>query len=245
MLYKSVLLVSRSASGSFLLSASTSSQVSRLALHQSTAMFCKATLLAVALTLAASASPIARSPAPSGIRIPLQKRGSLKNADGTFNHEAAVREIVKLKKYVAPCWPTSAVSDHAVRFSASTARTSSTWRRTSGVRHSPRVLRSSLWQPFQSPSRSVVLSSSPIKRMISNGPARSPSVAPLRASLSISTPARPTSGFPLPHARPVAAMPSTRPAPRPTAARRAARSLLATAMGQLLRALRTPTLVNQ
>ena len=66
-------------------------------------MFCKATLLAVALTLAASASPIARCPAPSGIRIPLQKRGSLKNADGTFNHEAAVREIVKLKKYVVQC----------------------------------------------------------------------------------------------------------------------------------------------
>ncbi|TBU27158.1 acid protease [Dichomitus squalens] len=60
-------------------------------------MFCKATLLTVALALVASASPIAREPAPSGIRIPLQKRGSLKNADGTFNHEAAVREIVKLK----------------------------------------------------------------------------------------------------------------------------------------------------
>ena len=103
MLYKSVLLVSRSASGLFLLSASTSSQVSRLASHQSTVMFCKTTLLAVALALVASASPIARSPAPSGIRIPLQKRGSLKNADGTFNHEAAVREIVKLKKYVVPC----------------------------------------------------------------------------------------------------------------------------------------------
>ncbi|KAI0324335.1 acid protease [Cubamyces sp. BRFM 1775] len=61
-------------------------------------MFCKATLLTVALALLASATPVAREPSPaSGISIPLQKRGSLKNADGTFNHEKAVREIVKLK----------------------------------------------------------------------------------------------------------------------------------------------------
>ncbi|CDO72226.1 hypothetical protein BN946_scf184970.g78 [Trametes cinnabarina] len=66
-------------------------------------MFCKATLLTVALALLASATPIAREPAPSaGIGIPLHKRGSLKNEDGTFNHENAVREIVKLKKCIYP-----------------------------------------------------------------------------------------------------------------------------------------------
>ncbi|PIL22787.1 transporter [Ganoderma sinense ZZ0214-1] len=56
-------------------------------------MFCKATLFTVALALIASATPIT----PGGVRIPLQKRGNLQNADGTFNHEAAIREIVKLK----------------------------------------------------------------------------------------------------------------------------------------------------
>ncbi|KAI0357453.1 acid protease [Trametes cingulata] len=62
-------------------------------------MFCKATLVTVALGLIASATPLAREPnlpAP-GIRIPLHKRGSLKNENGTFNYEKAVREIVKLK----------------------------------------------------------------------------------------------------------------------------------------------------
>ncbi|KAI8996510.1 acid protease [Trametes punicea] len=61
-------------------------------------MFCKATLLTLALALLASATPVANEQfvAP-GIRIPLHKRGSLKNEDGTFNHEKAVREIVKLK----------------------------------------------------------------------------------------------------------------------------------------------------
>ncbi|RPD62692.1 acid protease [Lentinus tigrinus ALCF2SS1-7] len=61
-------------------------------------MFCKATLLAVALALVASASPVAESaPSTTGVRIPIQKRGSLTNVDGTFNHEKAVRQIVKTK----------------------------------------------------------------------------------------------------------------------------------------------------
>ncbi|KAI1794916.1 protease [Ganoderma leucocontextum] len=60
-------------------------------------MFCKASLVAVALALIASATPIVPEPATDGIRVPLQKRGNLQNADGTFNHDAAIREIVKLK----------------------------------------------------------------------------------------------------------------------------------------------------
>ncbi|RPD62690.1 acid protease [Lentinus tigrinus ALCF2SS1-7] len=59
-------------------------------------MFCKTTLITVALALFASASPIVR-PSTTGVRIPLNKRGTLTNADGTFNHDKAVREIVKLK----------------------------------------------------------------------------------------------------------------------------------------------------
>ncbi|OCH94249.1 acid protease [Obba rivulosa] len=57
-------------------------------------MFCKATLLTVALALIASASPITPE---SGIRVPLTKRGSLTKADGTFNLEEALRETVKTK----------------------------------------------------------------------------------------------------------------------------------------------------
>ena len=59
-------------------------------------MFCKTTLITVALALIASASPIVKP--STGIRIPIQKRGTLTNPDGTFNHARAVREIVKLKK---------------------------------------------------------------------------------------------------------------------------------------------------
>ena len=70
-------------------------------------MFCKATLLAVALALVATASPVDSDhvfdPATpvTGVRIPIQKRGSLKNADGTFNYDKTIRQIVKLKKYVS------------------------------------------------------------------------------------------------------------------------------------------------
>ncbi|KAI0771238.1 acid protease [Trametes elegans] len=62
-------------------------------------MFCKTTLITVALALLSSATPILRDePAPvAGIRVPLQKRGSLKTADGVFSYEKAVREIVKLQ----------------------------------------------------------------------------------------------------------------------------------------------------
>lgn len=62
-------------------------------------MLCKATLLAVALGLVASATPVTRD---TGIRIPLQKHGSLTKADGTFDHDAAIRQIVKTQKYTSP-----------------------------------------------------------------------------------------------------------------------------------------------
>ncbi|KAM5530525.1 hypothetical protein V8D89_015802 [Ganoderma adspersum] len=55
-------------------------------------MFCKATLLTVALALMASASPVTTK---TGIRIPIEKRSSLTNADGTFNHDKAIIQTVK------------------------------------------------------------------------------------------------------------------------------------------------------
>ncbi|OJT14715.1 Aspartic protease [Trametes pubescens] len=61
-------------------------------------MFCKATLLTVALALLASANPVAREPTPAaGLRIPLHRPRSLKDADGVFDHAKAVQEIVKTK----------------------------------------------------------------------------------------------------------------------------------------------------
>ncbi|RPD78649.1 acid protease [Lentinus tigrinus ALCF2SS1-7] len=54
-------------------------------------MFCKATLLTVALGLMASASPITTK---QGVRIPLGKRATLQNEDGTFNYEKAVIQTV-------------------------------------------------------------------------------------------------------------------------------------------------------
>ncbi|TBU55644.1 protease [Dichomitus squalens] len=58
-------------------------------------MFCKAALITVALALIASASPIVKP--SSGIRIPIQKRGSLTNEDGTFNAEKVARELVRVQ----------------------------------------------------------------------------------------------------------------------------------------------------
>ncbi|KAI0771237.1 acid protease [Trametes elegans] len=63
-------------------------------------MFHKTSLVAVALALIASATPIVHTTetqTTEGLRIALSKRSSLTNADGTFNHEKAVRQIVKLK----------------------------------------------------------------------------------------------------------------------------------------------------
>ena len=61
-------------------------------------MFCKTTLITVALALIASASPIVKP--STGIRIPIQKRGSLTNEDGTFNAEKVAHELVRVQKYV-------------------------------------------------------------------------------------------------------------------------------------------------
>ena len=60
-------------------------------------MFCKASLLTVALALLASATPVVRE---TGIRIPLSKRSSLTKADGTVDQDAVIRETVRTKKYV-------------------------------------------------------------------------------------------------------------------------------------------------
>ncbi len=62
-------------------------------------MFCKTTLLTIALALLASETVShALHPANTGVRVPISKRRTLTNSDGTFNHDKAVREIVKLKK---------------------------------------------------------------------------------------------------------------------------------------------------
>ena len=58
-------------------------------------MFCKATLVTAALALMAAASPLAQE---DGTVISLAKRGSLTNADGTFNHEKAVLHNIKIHK---------------------------------------------------------------------------------------------------------------------------------------------------
>lgn len=60
-------------------------------------MFCKASLVTVALALIAAASPVAQE---SGVSIPLAKRATLTNADGTFNHDKAVLHNIKTHKYV-------------------------------------------------------------------------------------------------------------------------------------------------
>lgn len=62
-------------------------------------MFCKASILTVALALLASASPIVED---TGIRIPLEKRGTLTREDGTFNHEKALLHNIKTHKYASP-----------------------------------------------------------------------------------------------------------------------------------------------
>ncbi|THG94139.1 hypothetical protein EW026_g7273 [Hermanssonia centrifuga] len=55
-------------------------------------MFCKASLVTVALALMAAASPITQE---NGIVIPLGKRDSLTRADGSFDHEKAILHNVK------------------------------------------------------------------------------------------------------------------------------------------------------
>ena len=60
-------------------------------------MFSKPVLAALALAFVAFANPV---PGPGGISIPLQKRHTLTKADGSFDHEAAIRDNIKTHKYV-------------------------------------------------------------------------------------------------------------------------------------------------
>ncbi|PCH43862.1 acid protease [Wolfiporia cocos MD-104 SS10] len=55
-------------------------------------MFCKASLIAVALALLSSATPVAQE---SGSTIALTKRGSLTKDDGTFDHDMAIYSTVR------------------------------------------------------------------------------------------------------------------------------------------------------
>ncbi|EPT04076.1 hypothetical protein FOMPIDRAFT_1022155 [Fomitopsis schrenkii] len=57
-------------------------------------MFCKTSLLTVALALLASATPVVRE---ASVRIPIQKRSSLTKADGTVDQDAVIRETVRTK----------------------------------------------------------------------------------------------------------------------------------------------------
>ena len=69
-------------------------------------MFCKATLVTVALALMAAAGPVV---APNkGRAIPFEKRSSLTNPDGTFNADKAKIESVKTLK-CAPIFRSSVV----------------------------------------------------------------------------------------------------------------------------------------
>ena len=60
-------------------------------------MFCKATLVSVALALLAAASPVVQTP---GISIELGERSTLTRADGTFDHEKAILHNIAVHKYV-------------------------------------------------------------------------------------------------------------------------------------------------
>ncbi|KAH9939219.1 aspartic peptidase domain-containing protein [Amylocystis lapponica] len=57
-------------------------------------MFCKASLLTVALALLATASPVTQE---SGIRIPLAKRGSVTKTDGTVDRDAVKFDKARLQ----------------------------------------------------------------------------------------------------------------------------------------------------
>ncbi|THH23150.1 hypothetical protein EUX98_g8025, partial [Antrodiella citrinella] len=59
-------------------------------------MFCKSSLITVALALLATASPIAQpEPVAEGITIALPKRSSLTKADGTFDHDRAIIQTTR------------------------------------------------------------------------------------------------------------------------------------------------------
>ncbi|PCH37786.1 aspartic protease [Wolfiporia cocos MD-104 SS10] len=59
-------------------------------------MFCKASLVAVALALIATANPVMKG-GNGPIRIPVRKRSSLTRSDGTADLDAAMRETVRVQ----------------------------------------------------------------------------------------------------------------------------------------------------
>lgn len=58
-------------------------------------MFCKASLITVALALLASAGPVTQD---EGIRVDLPKRSSLTKADGTFDLDKAAIQTYRTLK---------------------------------------------------------------------------------------------------------------------------------------------------
>ena len=62
-------------------------------------MFCKATLVTVALGLLAAATPVVQN--TNGVRIPLRERATLTKEDGTFDHDKAVLHNIQVHKYVS------------------------------------------------------------------------------------------------------------------------------------------------
>ena len=58
-------------------------------------MFCKATLISVALALFTSASPAVHTP---GVSIPLRERSTLTRADGTFDYDKANLDYINTYK---------------------------------------------------------------------------------------------------------------------------------------------------
>lgn len=58
-------------------------------------MFCKATLLTVALAVCVSANPVVSG---HGVKIPIMKRRTLTKEDGTFDFDRAIQESVMTQK---------------------------------------------------------------------------------------------------------------------------------------------------
>lgn len=66
-------------------------------LIHSFAMFVKASLIALALAMSTSASPVFEG---LGASVPFGKRDGMTTADGWFDHPRAIQQVVKDHKYV-------------------------------------------------------------------------------------------------------------------------------------------------
>lgn len=64
-------------------------------------MFVQSSLITLALVLSATASPVAEG---LGTRIPFEKRDGFTSDSGWFDHDRAVAQVVRDRKYV-PSWP--------------------------------------------------------------------------------------------------------------------------------------------